>query len=350
MSKPLIVDLFCGCGGLSLGFEKAGYDIALAIDLWNDAVNTYNHNHENSVAVCKDIHELDNEMLTKMRLEKNIVGVIGGPPCQGYSTVGTRDVNDPRNHLYLEYCRVVEQLKPKFFVIENVKGLLTLNKGMFKDDIVNRFSKLGYNVTYKLLNASDYGVPQSRQRVFFIGLKDDVFEFPEEKEFKVSSSDAISDLPSLDNLDNHQEIYSYSSDKELTEYQKLMRKNSEMILNHNFTNHTEQTKDVISKIKDGGKISDLPEEYWGIRKYNKAFQRMNSQLPSLTIDTGHRNYFHYKENRVPSVRECARIQSFPDDFVVLGSKTSQYKQVGNAVPPLLAQEIALQIKKYLDKK
>lgn len=253
MSKPLIVDLFCGCGGLSLGFEKAGYDIALAIDLWNDAVNTYNHNHENSVAVCKDIHELDNEMLTKMRLEKNIVGVIGGPPCQGYSTVGTRDVNDPRNHLYLEYCRVVEQLKPKFFVIENVKGLLTLNKGMFKDDIVNRFSKLGYNVTYKLLNASDYGVPQSRQRVFFIGLKDDVFEFPEEKEFKVSSSDAISDLPSLDNLDNHQEIYSYSSDKELTEYQKLMRKNSEMILNHNFTNHTEQTKDVISKIKDGGK-------------------------------------------------------------------------------------------------
>lgn len=350
MSKPLIVDLFCGCGGLSLGFEKAGYDIALAIDLWNDAVNTYNHNHENSVAVCKDIHELDNEMLTKMRLEKNIVGVIGGPPCQGYSTVGTRDVNDPRNHLYLEYCRVVEQLQPKFFVIENVKGLLTLNKGMFKDDIVNRFSKLGYNVTYKLLNASDYGVPQSRQRVFFIGLKDDVFEFPEEKEFKVSSSDAISDLPSLDNLDNHQEIYSYSSDQELTEYQKLMRKNSEMILNHNFTNHTEQTKDVISKIKDGGKISDLPEEYWGIRKYNKAFQRMNSQLPSLTIDTGHRNYFHYKENRVPSVRECARIQSFPDDFVILGSKTSQYKQVGNAVPPLLAQEIALQIKKYLDKK
>lgn len=349
MSKPLIVDLFCGCGGLSLGFEKAGYDIALAIDLWNDAVNTYNHNHANSVAVCKDIHELDNEMLTKMRLEKNIVGVIGGPPCQGYSTVGTRDVNDPRNHLYLEYCRVVEQLQPKFFVIENVKGLLTLNKGMFKDDIVNRFSKLGYNVTYKLLNASDYGVPQSRQRVFFIGLKDDVFEFPEEKEFKVSSSDAISDLPSLDNLDNHQEIYSYSSDKELTEYQKLMRKNSEMILNHNFTNHTEQTKDVISKIKDGGKISDLPEEYWGIRKYNKAFQRMNSQLPSLTIDTGHRNYFHYKENRVPSVRECARIQSFPDDFVILGSKTSQYKQVGNAVPPLLAQEIAVQIKKYLDK-
>ena len=126
-----------------------------------------------------------------------------------------------------------------------------------------------------------------------------------------------------------------------------MRKSSDMIMNHNFTNHTEQTKEIIGMIKDGGKISDLPKEYWGIRKYNKAFQRMNSQLPSNTIDTGHRNYFHYKENRVPSVRESARIQSFPDDFTFLGSKTSQYKQVGNAVPPLLAYAIAESIKKFL---
>ena len=144
------------------------------------------------------------------------------------------------------------------------------------------------------------------------------------------------------------EIYPYK-DNEVSEYQKLMRKDSDMIYNHNETKHTEQTKNIISMIKDGGRISDLPEEYWGIRKYNKAFQRMNSKEPSHTIDTGHRNYFHYKENRVPSVRECARIQSFPDKFVFIGSKTSQYKQVGNAVPPLLAEEIAIQIKKYLNK-
>ena len=126
-----------------------------------------------------------------------------------------------------------------------------------------------------------------------------------------------------------------------------MRINSTGLYNHEPTNHSQQTKEVISMIPDGGKISDLPEEYWNIRKYNKAFQRMNSKLPSNTIDTGHRNYFHYAENRVPSVRESARIQSFPDNFVFTGSKTSQYKQVGNAVPPLLAEKIAKKIKELL---
>lgn len=346
MMKNKIIDLFCGCGGLSLGFEKAGFEIALAIDMWDDAVKTYNYNHKNKVAECKDIHELDDEFLKKFGQKENVVGVIGGPPCQGYSTVGTRDINDPRNHLYLQYCRVVEAVKPVFFVIENVRGLLTLNNGMFRDDIINRFEQLGYKITYKLVNASDYGVPQNRQRVFFVGIKDAMFEFPKEKEFKVSTLDALSDLPLLDDLQEHQEVYSYVSEP-MNEYQSLMRKSSDIIMNHNFTNHTEQTKEIIGMIKDGGKISDLPEEYWGVRKYNKAFQRMNSQLPSNTIDTGHRNYFHYKENRVPSVRESARIQSFPDDFTFLGSKTSQYKQVGNAVPPLLAYTIAEAIKEIL---
>lgn len=348
MNKPKVLDLFCGCGGLSLGFENAGFEISLALDIWKDAIETYNKNHITPVAICKDIHELDNSYLEEFAIKNNIVGVIGGPPCQGYSTVGTRDINDPRNHLYLEYCRVVEVVKPKFFVIENVKGLLTLNNGMFRDDIIDRFSKLGYNISFKILNASDYGVPQNRQRVFFIGLKDDDFEFPMEKGYKVSTSDAISDLPSLEDLETVSEIYSYNNDN-ITKYQELMRKGSDMIYNHNGTKHTDQTKNIISMIKDGGRISDLPKEYWGVRKYNKAFQRMNSNEPSHTIDTGHRNYFHYKENRVPSVRECARIQSFPDKFIFVGSKTSQYKQVGNAVPPLLAEEIAIQIKKYLSK-
>lgn len=347
MKKNKIIDLFCGCGGLSLGFENAGFEIAFAVDMWNDAIKTYNHNHKNSVAICKDIHELDSKFLREFSKKENIVGVIGGPPCQGYSTVGTRDINDPRNHLYLEYCRVVEAVKPEFFVIENVRGLLTLNKGMFKDDILNRFKELGYNVSYKIVNAANYGVPQNRQRVFFIGIKNGEFEFPKEKEYTVSSSDALSDLPLLDNLEEHQETYNYVSSP-LNEYQKLMRRDSKTILNHNFTVHTDQTKNIIGMVKDGGKISDLPEEYWGVRKYNKAFQRMNSQLASNTIDTGHRNYFHYKENRVPSVRESARIQSFPDEFVFIGSKTSQYKQVGNAVPPLLSEEIAKQIKKHIN--
>lgn len=339
-----IIDLFCGAGGLSKGFVDAGFDVELAIDMWSDAVKTYNHNHKGrDVARCIDISTVTNEELEQ--LNGKIEGVIGGPPCQGFSTVGTRNVEDPRNQLYLQYYRVVKKVRPEFFVIENVKGLLTLAKGAFKEDILDRFSKLGYTISYKLLNASDYGVPQNRYRVFFVGMKNKQFEFPTPFESKVSTSEAISDLPSLEEPDNYSSNYKSGI---ASDYAMQMRGMSNIVLNHEPTRHTEQTKQIISMIPDGGKIRDLPEKYWNVRKYNKAFQRMNSKLPSNTIDTGHRNYFHYKENRVPSVRESARLQSFPDSYEFLGSKTSQYKQVGNAVPPLLAKVIASKIRKTLD--
>lgn len=340
MNKPKIMDLFSGVGGFSLGFEMAGYETIFAIDFWKDAIATYNLNRKKDIAVHMDIANLTNEHLRKLKEEHDIEGIIGGPPCQGFSTVGTRDINDERNHLYLEYYRVVKEIMPKFFVIENVKGLLTLNNGMFKEDILNRFGELGYKISDpQVLNAADYGVPQNRQRVFFVGVLDGHFEYPELDENKVSTLEALSDLPVLDKIEQYNEVYNYSCDPQ-NSYQSIMRKNSNEILNHNQTNHTQQTIDIISMVPDGGSIKDLPPEYWQVRKYNKAFQRMNSQLPSHTIDTGHRNYFHYSENRVPSVRECARIQSFPDDFVFIGTKSSQYKQVGNAVPPLLAYKIA----------
>lgn len=340
MNKPKIMDLFSGVGGFSLGFEMAGYETIFAIDFWKDAIATYNLNRKKDIAVHMDIANLTNEHLRKLKEEHDIEGIIGGPPCQGFSTVGTRDINDERNHLYLEYYRVVKEIMPKFFVIENVKGLLTLNNGMFKEDILNRFGELGYKISDpQVLNAADYGVPQNRQRVFFVGVLDGHFEYPELDENKVSTLEALSDLPALDKKEQYNEVYSYGCDPQ-NSYQSIMRKNSNEILNHNQTNHTQQTIDIISMVPDGGSIKDLPSEYWQVRKYNKAFQRMNSQFPSHTIDTGHRNYFHYSENRVPSVRECARIQSFPDDFVFIGTKSSQYKQVGNAVPPLLAYKIA----------
>ena len=338
MSKK-IIDLFCGCGGLSRGFELAGFETILAIDMWNDAIKTYNHNHSKNVAICKDIRDLDNNFLEELNKNNDIVGIVGGPPCQGYSTVGKRDINDERNYLYLEYCRVVEKVRPQFFVLENVKGLLTLNDGLFKQDIIKRFSDLGYNVTYKILNASDYGVPQNRQRVFFVGMKNKKFSFPKEFKYKVSTKEAIGDL------ENCSEKYLNEPE---SDYQKIMRKNETILKNNQLTIHSDQTVKIIDLVPDGGKIKDLDEKYWNVRKYNKAFQRMNSKLPSNTIDTGHRNYFHYKENRIPTVRESARIQSFSDDFEFLGSKTSQYKQVGNAVPPLLAEVIAESINKQLE--
>ena len=333
-----IIDLFCGCGGLSKGFEMAGFNTVLAIDFWKDAVETFNNNHKNKVAICDDVSKISNDFLDDFTKKNKITGIVGGPPCQGYSTVGKRDINDDRNYLYLQYCRIVEKVKPEFFVLENVKGLLTLNNGKFKEDIVERFTKLGYIVDYKILNSADYGVPQNRNRVFFVGIKNKKFKFPKEKIKKVTTYEAISDLTS------YEDKYTTSAQ---TSYQKNMRGNNKQLKNNEFTVHTEKTIDVISKIPDGGKITDLPKEFWEIRKYNKAFQRMNSKLQSNTIDTGHRNYFHYSENRIPTVRESARIQSFPDNFIFYGSRTSQYKQVGNAVPPLLANAIAIEIMKQI---
>lgn len=333
-----IIDLFCGCGGLSKGFEMAGFNTVLAIDFWKDAVETFNNNHKNKVAICDDVSKISNEFLDDFTKKNKITGIVGGPPCQGYSTVGKRDINDDRNYLYLQYCRIVEKVKPEFFVLENVKGLLTLNNGKFKEDIVERFTKLGYIVDYKILNSADYGVPQNRNRVFFVGIKNKKFKFPKEKSKKVTTYEAISDLTS------YEDKYTTSAQ---TSYQKNMRGNNKQLKNNEFTVHTEKTIDVISKIPDGGKITDLPKEFWEIRKYNKAFQRMNSKLQSNTIDTGHRNYFHYSENRIPTVRESARIQSFPDNFIFYGSRTSQYKQVGNAVPPLLANAISIEIMKQI---
>ncbi len=344
-----IIDLFCGAGGLSYGFELEDFNSVLAIDKWPDAILTYNENRANKCGKNIDIHDFSNEELENISKKHNIMGIIGGPPCQGFSLVGTRETNDPRNSLYMEYVRFVSVIKPAFFVLENVNGLLSLDKGKYKDDIIERFTELGYNVNYKALKASDYGVPQSRIRVFFIGLKKDIFndkffnfDSLMQKEI-VSTSDAISDLPSLK---DDQSSHTYSEEPK-TLYQALMRENSYGLFNHERTNHTDQTVNIISLVPDGGSIKDLPEEYYKIRNYNNAFRRMNSRLPSNTIDCGHRNYFHYLHNRVPTVRESARIQSFPDKYIFTGSKTSQYTQVGNAVPPILAQVIANSIKNML---
>ncbi len=344
-----IIDLFSGVGGLSLGFEMEGFESVVAIDFWDDAIKTYNHNRKNKVGISMDVTQFNDELLPNILKEHKIDGIIGGPPCQGFSTARLSNatekigkINESRNHLYLEFFRTVNIVRPKFFLIENVRGLVSANKGAFVKDIIERFGSIGYNVSYKILNASDYGVPQNRQRVFFVGLLEGEFEFPEKFEYKVSSKEAIMDL-----IQSNEEANQKYSTPSKNEYQKLMRNGKKTVKNHEVTIHNEQTTNVISMVPNGGNIKSLPPEYWNIRKYNKAFQRMNSELPSNTIDTGHRNYFHYEANRIPTARESARIQSFPDSFEFLGTKGSQYKQVGNAVPPLLAKVLAQKIKSYL---
>ena len=342
-----VIDLFCGVGGLSLGFEKAGFDVVAGVDFWEDAINTFNHNHKNNNGVVEDIKKFNTKHLPQILAKNKITGVIGGPPCQGFSSARLSDsskkmgkINEERNHLYIDFFNTVKKASPNFFLIENVRGMVTLDKGAFVSDIYDRFGNLGYTVNHAILDSSDYGVPQARKRVFFIGIKGKKFIFPNKILKKVSTFEALSDLPKVEGSSEY-------LNKPKNKYQSEMRKNVSKVKNHEFTNHSEQTKDIISKVPDGGNIRSLPKEYWNIRKFNKAFQRMDSSQPSLTIDTGHRNYFHYEENRIPTVRESARIQSFSDGFEFLGSKTSQYKQVGNAVPPKLAFILAAELKKFL---
>ncbi len=336
-----IIDLFCGIGGLSLGFEQAGFEVISAVDMWKDAIVTYNNNRKNKVAKVETVEFFNEKELPELIKTEHITGIIGGPPCQGFSTVGRRDIDDPRNKMYLEFYKAVKLAMPDFFVIENVKGMLTLNKGAFVKDLLERFGNggLGYNITYKLLNAADYGIPQNRYRVFYVGVRNKTFVFPSSLNITITARDAISDLEGADN-----EHYGTNPQNE---YQKMMRGDCKYPLNQDYTNHTQQTIDIISQVPDGGNIRDLPKEVWEIRKYNKAFERMGTFKPSNTIDTGHRNYFHYSEPRIPTVRESARIQSFPDSFEFIGTRGSQYKQVGNAVPPMLAKIIAEQIKNIL---
>lgn len=333
-----IIDLFCGIGGLSLGFEQAGFEVISAVDMWADAVKTYNHNRKNKVAEVISVEDYNVTKLPYIKANENITGIIGGPPCQGFSTVGKRKVDDPRNKMYLEFYKAVKLVRPQFFVIENVKGMLTLNKGAFVKDLLKRFGEdgLGYTISYQLLNAADYGIPQNRYRVFYVGIKNKKFVFPEPFNYKLTAKDGISDLEGATKK-------KYGSEPK-NDYQKNMRGNVKKPINQDYTVHTEKTISIISQVPDGGNIRDLPAEIWHVRKYNKAFERMGTFKPSNTIDTGHRNYFHYSEPRIPTVRESARIQSFPDSFEILGTRGSQYKQVGNAVPPMLARVIAERIK------
>lgn len=332
-----IIDLFSGIGGLSLGFEQAGFDIVSAVDIWSDAIKTYNHNRKDKVGKVMSVEEFNSTILPLILDQHHITGVIGGPPCQGFSTVGRREIDDPRNQLYLDFYNTVAIAQPDFFVIENVKGMLTLNKGAFVKDLINRFGEdgLGYTISYQLLNAADYGIPQNRYRVFYIGMKNRSFVFPKPFDYKLTAKDGISDLEGA--TSTH-----YGSEPQ-NDFQKSLRGKMTAPLNQDYTAHSMQTISIINQIPDGGNIKSLPPEFWQIRKYNKAFERMGSYKPSNTIDTGHRNYFHYSENRIPTLRESARIQSFPDSFEVLGTRGSQYKQVGNAVPPMLAYVIAKSI-------
>lgn len=360
-SKLKVIDLFCGCGGFSYGFQQAGFEILMGIDIWQDATITYQHNFPRATVINGDIEQIFSKQIEeKLCIDKNDIDVIiGGPPCQGFSVSGKRIIDDPRNKLYKSFVRLVDEINPKVFIMENVPGLIRLFGGKVKDQVLEDFSRLGYEVKVEQLSSEMFGVPQQRKRVFFVGTNKKKikntkeFVFPKAKYGNgllnpITCEEAISDLDFVPNDVSLGEDIEYCLPAQ-SEYQKIMRKGSKSIKNHSITIHKEKTKEIIGMVPDGGNYKDLPEELQDTRKVHIAWTRMNSKKPCFTIDTGHNHHFHYKENRVPTVRESARIQSFPDRFEFIGIKTSQLKQVGNAVPPLMAKAIAEEIKNVIER-
>lgn len=348
------VDLFCGCGGFSLGFKQVGYKILLGVDNDQQALETFRRNFENAKTLKLDLSEDRNRKVVEESIGNNRVDVlIAGPPCQGFSLTGPRNFDDERNKLYLSVFDFVKEINPKALMIENVPGLATLYGGKIRRKVIRRFRKLGYNVASYILCTADYGVPQMRRRVFFVGLRGskEKFTFPRKTHDKsnyISCSDAIDDLPPREK-ELGEEVDDYTKDPR-TPYQEMMRDGSGRLYNHVATNHTEMVKNVIALVPEGGNYKDLPPGVGESRKFHEAWTRYHSKKPARTIDTGHRNHFHYKYNRVPTIRENARLQSFPDTFVFYGNRTQQNRQVGNAVPPLLATSLARQLLKHLEKK
>ncbi|MDC6450346.1 DNA cytosine methyltransferase [Pseudomonadales bacterium] len=348
--KRRLVDLFSGCGGLSHGFEQAGFECVVGVDVDEAALTTFGHNHPHAVPMKLDLSEESSiREIVKILGSTPIDVIVGGPPCQGFSLTGTRNEDDSRNKLFFSMFKLAEKLNPKVLVIENVPGIANLYGGRARAAILFEFERLGYTAHEKLFFAPDFGVPQIRKRMFFVGVKDDYeFEFPlptHQPERYVTCEQAIGDLPVF-NTELGSEFSMYDT-KASSDYQLMMRDGANELFNHVGTKHTDHVISVIRQVPEGGNHKDLPPGVGDSRKFNEAWTRYHSQKPSKTIDTGHRNHFHYKWDRVPTVRENARLQSFPDHFQFLGSKTQQYKQVGNAVPPLLGKHLGEAILKML---
>lgn len=360
--KYNVLDLFSGAGGLSRGFMDANFNVVLGVDFDDAALKTFKENHGHAEAMKLDLFNHDNidkiyDYLREREIELDVL--VGGPPCQGFSLAGKREEFDKRNVLYTAMVKTANKLKPKVVVLENVPGMLTLYDGAGAKRVEEDFTKIGYRVhSPKILYAPEYGVPQIRKRVFFVmTLEDKIqgeFEYPSpifnEKDY-ITCSDAIGNLPSLVDISDFSlnQVFDYESEPQ-NQYEFEMRKNSDKIHNHTPTKHTEETIRLISMVPEGKNYKSLPKEELDKRtfKYNEALTRYDGSKPSRTIDTGHRTHFHYKWNRIPTVREAARLQSFPDDFIFFGNKQEQYKQVGNAVPPLLGKAVAEKVKELLD--
>jgi len=346
-----VIDLFAGVGGLSQGFIAEGFEVVYANEYDKSIAAAYKFNHPNTIVDTTDITKIDFEKTFKSFRNKVSV-VMGGPPCQGFSQKGKRiGLDDKRNFMFKKFAKVVEIVQPEFFLLENVPNILTSESGYFKEEIIKYFNKLGYDVKAKVLQAEKFGVPQTRRRAVFLGRKNKLnIDIPDGNNQRTTVMDALSDLPKLKSGEGDT-IQSYSNVPK-NSFQKQIRRGSKKVHNHIATKHSKIALERLKFVKLGTTRDDLPEEHKTKSIHSGTWTRLKPNGFARTIttrfDTPSSGQFTLPyQDRCVTVREAARLQSFPDNFIFTGNKSSQMLQVGNAVPPLMAQELAKAIKKAL---
>lgn len=381
------IDLFCGAGGITQGFHQAGYRCLYANDLMPEAINTFVHNHTSVRAECKPIEAVNASALrSSLGIEKGDLDVlVGGPPCQGFSiNAPSRFLNDPRNSLFTHYARFVEEFAPKTFVFENVPGLLSMADGAIFEKILQVFSELGYQLSVKILFGPHYGIAQERWRLILLGSVFGEIDHPQPTHFAkgranfrggrsltmqldaadaarlssaVTVGDAIRDLPRLDMGEGAEEV-GYTADA-TSAYALRLRNPAGVTFNHVAAKLSKQNIERMQHVPPGGSWRDIPHDLLprGMQQarksdHTKRYGRLSFDGLSGTVltkcDPHWGSVFLPDQNRTLSVREAARLQSFPDSYRFLGSRVSQYVQVGNAVPVLMAAAIGNAVRAHLE--
>lgn len=357
--QPTVIDLFCGAGGLSLGFEAAGFAVLAGNDSFEAAGRSFQSAHPRAKFFAGNVENLQVEaILAETGLRRGDLTVLaGGPPCQAYSVYNhQRGMHDDRASLFKEYLRVVEGLQPEWIVMENVTGIYSVAEGHAVQTIKSELSQLGYSVADAVLKSEEFGVPQERRRVFFVGNRQGkqnrhpIPHFGPGRENPFTTvRDALGDLPELKNGESLERVAFPL--RTLTDYQREMRGNATTVANHSAPRLGKVNLERLPHIPPGGSWRDIPVELLpsGMKRakrsdHTKRYGRMTWDGLSCTIltkcDIHWGAYIHPDQDRAISVREAARLQSFPDWFEFHGSKTEQYVQVGNAVPPRLARAVA----------
>lgn len=352
MQNKVGIDIFSGAGGLSLGAEWAGINVSHAIEIDEKSALTYSKNHPNTNVICDDIANINPYSIINSPFI-----IFGGPPCQGFSVSNrkTRNIENENNGLFKEFVYFVKTLSPEWFLFENVEGIVNFNKGKTLKYILNQFQKIGYITNYDVLYASDYGVPQHRNRFFIVGNRKNIlFNFPEKEDSIITVGDAINDLPLLDNGSNIYEL-PYREDVSPSAYAQKMRGDSVMSIQNFVSKSLDYVLERYSYIKPGQNWRAIPDHLMQNYKnknncHSGIYRRLRMDEPSIVISNYRKNMLiHPFQNRGLSVREAARIQSFPDNFIFEGSIHYIQQQIGNAVPPLLAEAIFRKILLYESK-